>query len=214
MNVTNLYIIRHGQSQGNQYNLFLGHTDLDLSEKGHIQAEVTAKYLENIHADAIYSSDLLRAFNTAKHTADKKGMEIIKSENLREIFAGDWETQSFEYLSDTYKKDYEMWVHDTGNAQCTNGEKVTDLQKRITDEIRKIAEENIGKTVFIFSHATPIRVMQAYAENKTKDEIKDVPWATNASITHIKYQDGKFIPVAYSIDKHMGELTTALPDNA
>ena len=72
---TTIYLIRHGESQGNAVRAFLGHTNLDLTKKGHDQAECTAKYLKNIHADVIYSSDLLRAYSTAEHTAKIKGMD-------------------------------------------------------------------------------------------------------------------------------------------
>lgn len=213
MSVTHIYLIRHGESQGNKRDAFLGHTDLDLTTKGHQQAEKTAQYLKNIHADAIYSSDLLRAYNTAKHTADLKGMEIIRSKKLREIFAGDWENKEFTTLMKEYNEEYSTWINNIGLARCSNGESVIELQTRIVDEIKRIAKENIGKTVFVFTHATPIRALKAACDGKDAGGIKDIPWASNASVTQLKYADGNLKIEEYSLDSFLGEMKTALPKN-
>ena len=212
MSKTTLYLIRHGESQGNAVRSFLGHTNLDLSQKGHMQAEMTANYLKNIHADIIYSSDLLRAYNTAKHTADLKGMDIIKDEKLREIYAGDWEDIKFDELLEKYPHTYAvLWKTDVGNSRPDNGESVAELKKRVSDEITKIARDNVGKTIFIFTHATPIRTFCAFCENKSLDEIKDIPWASNASVTKVEYVDDKFNMIEYGNDSFMGDLSTSLP---
>ena len=79
---TRLIFIRHGQSMGNFHHLFLGHTDLDLSELGYQQAELACRYVfENYEVSSIYASDLSRAYETVKPLADELGIEIIKDEN-------------------------------------------------------------------------------------------------------------------------------------
>ena len=80
--------MRHGQSESNLAKYFAGQMNVHLSELGHKQAEVTSEYLKTIPVDVIYSSDLYRAYETAQHTAEKKGLPIHTSPKLREIFAG------------------------------------------------------------------------------------------------------------------------------
>ncbi len=210
---TQIYLIRHGESEGNKARRFLGHTDLDLTDMGHRQAQKTAEFLKNVNADVIYSSDLIRAYNTAVHTAELKGMEIIKNRNLREIHAGDWEGRKFTEIEEIYAESFGIWHNDTGNAVCPEGESIAGLQMRIATEITKIAKENEGKTVFIFTHATPLRVFKAYCDGVGLDGIKDVPWATNASVTHVEYEDGKFSLIDYSIDYFQGEEISTIPAN-
>lgn len=211
---TQIYLIRHGQSEGNKLNLFLGHTDLDLTEEGHAQAEKTAEYLSDIHVDVIYSSDLLRAYHTAEHTAKKKGMEIVKNQNLREIFAGEWECKRFDELWEKYAEDFtNVWCTNIGRSCPTGGESVEALQKRFVSEVEKLARENEGKTIFIFTHATPIRVLKTAWDGVTLDDMKDIPWASNASVTHCEYADGVFKVLKYSIDDFMGDMATSLPSN-
>ena len=213
MNTTKIYFIRHGESEGNMRNTFLGHADLDLSPLGHEQAKLTAKYLKNIPCDAIYSSDLKRAYNTALETANLKGMQIIKSRNLREIFAGKWENQMFSDLEKNFNDTYKVWLENIGRACCDEGESVEELQNRFVSEVIKIAKENTGKTVFIFTHATPIRVLKAKCDNVSLDEIKNISWATNASVTIAEYKEEKLHIVEYSKDDFLGDMITALPDN-
>ncbi|MBO5868861.1 MAG: histidine phosphatase family protein [Oscillospiraceae bacterium] len=211
---TKFYLVRHGQSQGNLLGLFLGHTDMDLTELGYRQAELAAEYLKDIPVDVIYASDLQRAYHTGCPTAEAKGMEIHKSAALREVYAGLWEERAFDDLMVEYPESYgKVWRLDIGNAQCDSGESVMDLQKRIVTELQRIAEENPGKSVMIFTHATPIRVFAAHCRELSADQIKDIPWASNASVTTAEYEDGKFTLLEYSIDHFMGELVTSLGKN-
>ena len=107
--MTTVYFLRHGQSIGNRTKRFLGHTDEDLSELGYLQAELASSFFDLVDIDVIYSSDLLRAYNTVKPIADKKGLPIIKSEKLREIFAGEWEGKTIDHLWENYYDTFSIW---------------------------------------------------------------------------------------------------------
>ncbi|MBQ7935479.1 MAG: histidine phosphatase family protein, partial [Clostridia bacterium] len=114
--MTTLLLIRHGQSEANIKNLFAGHTDAELSPLGKQQAQVTARYIkDNYQVDRVYASDLQRAYETGKATADRYGLEVIAVEGMREIFGGDWENLSYELLEKEYAEAYDIWLHDVGN---------------------------------------------------------------------------------------------------
>ena len=208
---TTFYLIRHGQSLGNLRDQFIGHTDIELTDLGRQQAEMAAGYLKDIPADAIYSSDLQRAYETAMATAKRKNMPVISRKNLREINAGLWEEKTFTQLRAEFSEDFTVWCEDFGNARCTGGESVLELQARFVAELRSIAEENPGKTFMIFAHATPIRMFRAHCENAAPETMGTIPWATNASVTHAEYEKGTFRLISYSTDHFMGKLKTALP---
>ncbi len=209
-----LYFVRHGQSIGNLNGNFLGITDLDLSPLGYKQAQCTANYLKSIHIDAIYSSDLLRAHNTGKALADIKGLIIHDDKGLREIEAGLWENRAFDELAVEFKESYgTVWMYDVGNAKADEGESVAHLSDRVYETVKKIAEENDGKTVAVFSHATPIRAFFNRINGNTLDEMKNLPWASNASVSEAVYENGTFKPIRYSFDEFMGDIKTVLPKN-
>ncbi|MBO5747149.1 MAG: histidine phosphatase family protein [Clostridia bacterium] len=208
-----LYLIRHGQSLGNVAKAFLGHTDLDLSELGYRQAECTAKFLIQRKIDTVYSSDLLRAYNTCSEYLKLSNKTAIKDQNLREIFAGSWENNTFDTLQTVFNDTYSVWLNDIGNAHPNDGEPVKDLTQRVIKCITKIAEENDGKSVAIFTHATVIRSFFNYAYGNSADSMKNLRWATNASVSIAEFDNGKFSVIDYSIDDFLSDLKTSFPAN-
>lgn len=210
--MTTIYLVRHGQSEANLKDIFLGQKNLDLTDLGHKQAQKTADYLKNIHIDKIYSSDLTRAYQTAEHTAAAKALPIEKNTCIREINAGSWELVPFNDLPALFPEDWKLWIGDIGHSRCTGGESVEDVQVRVYAEIEKLARENEGKTICLFSHATPIRTFLCKVEGLSLDQIKERPWPSNASVSEFEYENGSFKLIKYSEDSFMGDISTALPD--
>ena len=202
-----IFLVRHGQSLGNLNRVYLGHTDYDLSEIGYQQAEITAEHLKKEHIDAIYSSDLLRAHNTAVPHARIRGLEVIDSQNLREIYLGDWENRPIDEL---IEQDYDNfivgWKENFGTFTVPGGENVLDAGKRFCAEVEKIAKENAGKTVLIAAHAAVIRVFWCIINKvEPSDMAAAYPFPTNASYSTLTYRSGEFIPKKFSCDEHFGK---------
>ena len=210
--MTKFILVRHGQSEGNAVQTFLGHTDMGLTVLGHKQAQVTAEYLKDAGIDVIYTSDLIRAYDTAKCIGEATGIPLIASPELREIYAGKWEGMNFQKIADTYAE-YQTWLTDIGNAVCTGGESVRDLQKRINAELVKIASLNDGKTVCVATHGTPLRVMTCIWQNLSLSEAKNIPWVSNASVTTVTYDSGKWHIENIGYDEHLSGLISKLPAN-
>ncbi len=212
--MTTMIFVRHGQSMGNLQNEFLGHTDLDLSELGYQQAERTGAYIaENFLVDKIYASDLIRAYHTAEAAAKRLQLPIIKEPKLREIYAGDWEKKTFTELETEYPKEYQVWLSDIGNAKCTNGETVKDLQRRVLPCVKKIAEKNDGKTLLIATHATVLRVLECAWRGVKLEEMKNFPWVRNASVSIVTYEDGNWTIQKIGDDSFLKELASGFPAN-
>ena len=76
--------------------------------------------------------------------------------------------------------------------------------------LTEIAIKNDGKTVAVATHATPIRTAVCLMQN---EEVKNSVWASNASVTEVKYKDGKWEIVNFSQDKHLESAKTMLPPN-
>lgn len=84
----NLYLIRHGQSTANKDGIIQGCKDFPLSEQGKAQAILLGQYLSEDNIDAIYSSDLTRAYDTAQKVVGNRTLHIEKWEKLREVNLG------------------------------------------------------------------------------------------------------------------------------
>ena len=137
---TKVVIIRHGQSIANAQGICLGHTDWDLTDLGREQARIAAEYLKNEKIDAIYSSDLIRAYNTALPHAEMRGMEIVTSKQLREIYLGAWECKSHEEMHRLYPEEFTKgWRQNFGTCQVPGGEHVQEAGARLYKEVCRIA---------------------------------------------------------------------------
>lgn len=213
--MTRLLFIRHGQSEANLSRTFAGNSDAALTDLGLQQAVATAEYLANTYTvDAVYASDLQRAFYTGKAVADRLGLPVHPHKGLREIFAGKWEGQRFDHLEAAYPETFAgLWRRDIGNSVCDGGESVAQLMQRITATVREIAEANPGKTLVIATHATPIRCMECFCQGQPLSYMKDIPWVTNASVTEIHYENGVFTEIVSSYDQHLTGIRSTLPAN-
>ena len=188
--MTRLILIRHGQSEANKGIWWAGHTDAPLSEVGREQAAAAARYLRaNEQIDVAYSSDLSRAMETARPTAEAFGLSVIPDKGLREIFSGKWEGITFAEINEKYWVDRERWFTDLANACCTGGETIAQLYERVVATVTRIAEENDGKTVLIAAHWTPILAMICHALGRDPAEIGDCPEPVNASIQILSFDE-------------------------
>ena len=211
--MTKLLVIRHGQSEANLQSLFAGHWDSPLTELGQTQAKITAEYIAaNYCVDAVYTSDLCRAAAVGQAVSAATGAPITATESLREIRAGEWEKVSFAELNRDWPS-FQVWLKDIGNAACDGGETVAELQERIVAAVRRIAEDHPEQTVVLTTHATAIRVLQCCCEGKPLDQMKDIPWVANTSITEIAYENGTFCVVRANGTDHLGNAASTLPAN-
>ena len=212
--MTRLLFVRHGQSEANLKGIFAGHINPALTELGYRQAECTADFIaKTYHVDAVYSSDLQRAYHTGLAVGRKLNLPVTTDPGLREIFAGSWEGRSFVELAAEHSPAYIQWFEDIGNAKCPGGEAVAELADRIYQTVRRIAEANEGKTVVLALHATPIRTVEWTASGKDLSHMQQIPWVTNASVSEYIYENGVLTPVKISQDSHLGSMVTALPTN-
>lgn len=212
--MTTLILVRHGESETNRSKVFTGQIDPELQESGLKQAQLTARYIaENYKVDKIYASDLKRAYNTAKCLADLLNSDVVKNKNLREIYAGKWEGVKFSELESLYPDEYSLWLTDIGNSKSVGGESVKELSDRVLKELTKLCIDNAGKTIAVFTHATPIRTFQCMLQKGNLDEMKNIPWVSNASVSVFEYIDGEWNVLSISKDEHLGELKTSLPVN-
>ncbi len=209
-----LILIRHGESEANEMGLFAGHLDVDLTERGLKQAELTAEYVVSHYVvDKVYASDLKRAYKTGEAIAKKAGVPIISRQDLREIGAGDWDGKRFDELDKLYPKDFGIWYSDLPHAHCTNGESVAEVAERVYGAMLEIARENDGKTIVLASHATPVRTALAMIHPEGLESMYTLGWVPNASVTVLCYDGGQWAVEVIGEAEHLAELKTVLPTN-
>ncbi len=209
--MTRLVITRHGQSIANAEHRFAGHSDFDLSELGYAQAELVANYIcTHESPTVIYSSDLLRAYHTAVPTAKRLGLEVIPTEELREIFAGEWEGMTTEEIAEKYTHDFDIWRNDYANSRCTGGESTAEVYHRILKTVSRLAEKHDGCTIMLSTHATVVRALCTAALGLSAEHAGEIPFTHNASVNIFEYESGKLTPIATDIIEHLGDLVSGV----
>ena len=205
---TKIIIVRHGESIGNATRVMLGHTDLDLTELGYKQADCTAKHLLGKKIDAIYSSDLKRAHNTALAYAKLSGVPVTLDKGLREVNVGVWEGTCVDEVEEKWGDMYTVgWCQGFGTFKFPDGEDVMESGARFYDTVKKIAKKHPGETVLIATHAGVLRAFWAIISGIDREKIVDLlPFATNASCSYVLYDNEKMIPEKYSEDEHLREV--------
>ena len=205
---TVIFLVRHGQSIGNAKREFLGHTNKDLSELGYLQAEKTAEFLSLERIDAVYSSDLLRAYNTALPHAKMRSLKVNTRENLRELYAGAWEGKFVEDIIAEYPHEFiDEWRANFGLTTIPGGENVQKGAARFYSEVYKIAEENEGKHILIAAHAAVIRGFWGRITGTAPEDLATAfDYPANASVSVLYYDGEKLIPGEYSHDEQLSSL--------
>lgn len=207
---TTFYIVRHGESVGNLHRICLGHTDLDLTELGLMQAQKTADALADVEFSAIYSSDLQRAVHTAEPHAAKRGLAINTSSDFRELYFGNWENASVLMLKEKFHEQFMIgWRQNFGTFTAPEGESVVAMAERMVRGLKNIAKEHPGEVVLLTSHAAAIRALWGKISGHEPHEWADAfPFPTNASYSVLECDGEELTAVSYSNDQHLGELVT------
>lgn len=208
---TEILIIRHGQSEGNLHQVFCGQTDVALTDLGRKQAEVTAEYLKDRKIDGFYSSPLSRAYETALAAAKLHGKTVTKIEALAEVHGGAWENLSFCEIKEQYPEELRVWNEAIGLSRCPGGESPADVQERVYPAFEALAKENGGKTICVAAHGMVIRVFAAKIMGISMEELDSLPWAPNASVTAVEYENGVFRVVEHGCSDHLKEFVTTFP---
>jgi len=148
-----LFLIRHGQTEGNAQGRYQGSLETHLTEEGKQQAICAKKYLSNVRFSNIYSSPMKRTMETAKIISDGTTHDIKVREDLRELNFGKWEGLKFEEINERYRQDYQNWLNDPYASPPTDGESFSALVLRADNALKKIVTENPdGSSVAIITH--------------------------------------------------------------
>jgi alpha-ribazole phosphatase/probable phosphoglycerate mutase len=187
--VTTVYLARHGESDWNAANRFQGHSDRPLTEEGRRQAEALAELVAAENVDAIYSSPLIRALETARIVAARTGLKVIEVDDLREVNTGSWSGLSREEVRERFPEGFERWL--SGGSGWEDGETYEEMAARTLDAVSRIAEAHPGGRVLVVSHGGPIRAIQAAASGMEIHEYRRLkPVEPNARLSAVAVEKG------------------------
>ncbi len=157
--VTHVVLIRHGQSEGNAAGRFGGHTATPLSAHGKAQAEATAQALANEKFSAIYTSDLLRAVQTASPLARLAKLELQITDAFRERSVGVMEGLTFEEAAEKHPEQYQALLRRDLDHVLLGGESYRQMLDRASRKLDEAIETHRGGRIAIFTHTGTICIL-------------------------------------------------------
>jgi probable phosphoglycerate mutase len=158
--MTRLYIIRHGETEWNKVNRTQGcGNNLSLSSMGLVQARAVAKRFSDKKIDAIYSSDLKRAYETASEISAIVRLPVIMKPGLKEMNFGCWEGLTSSKIKERYNEIHNLWISNPRQAIIPEAETLDTLHKRTIDTVNEIINQHRGKNIIIVSHGITIKVL-------------------------------------------------------
>jgi phosphoserine phosphatase len=151
--VTRVYLIRHGQSEWNEQGRYQGQTDSALSALGRRQAFFLAEALADVPLCAVYSSRLVRAYDTAATIAARHRLPVVTLELLREIRLGEWEGLTEAEITARHGPVVAAWRRNAGDiVPGGGGETLTELRVRGLRALREMLRLHRGETIAAVGH--------------------------------------------------------------
>jgi broad specificity phosphatase PhoE len=188
--VTVLLLARHGETDWNRERRWQGHADRPLTPRGVEQARALAARVAGTELDAVYSSDLRRARDTAAAVATNVGLPLEPTPELREVDVGSWSGLTRAEAAARFPAAFARW--ERGEIGWTDGETYEAMSKRILDAIHRIAGRHPVGRVLVVTHAGPIRAIHAAALGLDVQTYRRMrPVEPNARLSGVCVEDGE-----------------------
>jgi broad specificity phosphatase PhoE len=189
--VTQLLLVRHGETDWNRDGRFQGHADPPLNDAGREQARALADELAGERIDFVYTSDLVRARETAEIVAGRLGADVVARSELREIDVGEWEGLTWPEIEERYPEGARSW-HEQGYG-WKSGETYDQLGERIVAALRRIAADHPAQRVLVVGHGGTVRATRAFLEGlSVADSRRRSPAIGNCEVFRVVAEDGGF----------------------
>ena len=178
--MTTILLVRHGETDWNVHRRVQGHSDTPLNDTGRAQSRALAESLAGETFDAVYSSDLLRAHETARIVAAAKGLAVTAIPDLREKHFGTWEGFTDEEIVARFPE--------ASHGHWGDEETSEEMATRIREALVRIAEAHPGGRVLVVTHGGPVRSLLA------RCGVASGPIG-NCSVHELRFGDGRFAAV-------------------
>lgn len=149
---TRLFVLRHGQTAWNAQMRIQGHLDMPLNAVGRWQATRLAQALQGEDLAAVYSSDLLRARETAAPLAQALRLPVVTQVELRERAFGHFEGQTFQHIEATWPEDAARWRQRDPDFGPGGGERLQAFYERCVRTASHLAQQHPGQAIALVAH--------------------------------------------------------------
>ena len=204
----NILLVRHGETDYNAQGRMYGHAQVNLNARGLTQARAVAKRLSAVPVARIYSSDLVRAVQTAAEIAALQQVSVHYDAGLREQHVGDWEHLTIPEVVERYPQHYAAHSADPAHTPYSNGESFAMLQQRAYASLNAIiAAHQNGETICVVCHGGTINaIVCAVLELDIAHHRK--LWIDNCSLTTVRISADQRHLIGLNDHAHLVDMGT------
>jgi broad specificity phosphatase PhoE len=197
--VTTILLARHGESDWNRDRRWQGHADRPLTDLGREQARALADRLAVTELDAVYSSDLERARETAVIVAEPHQLSVRELSDLREVDVGSWSGLTRAEAEERYPNAFRRWTK--GEEGWDDGETYEQLSERVVGALQTIAARHPRDRVLLVAHGGSIRAVHAAALGVDVHEYRRIQRVEpNATLSAVCVEDGRLTELCRAED--------------
>ncbi|MFC1938237.1 histidine phosphatase family protein [Chloroflexota bacterium] len=205
--MTEIIMARHGETEWNVAEVFRGRIDVELNETGMKQAELLAGHLSTLKIDAVYSSPLKRALNTAEMIARYHEVDVEIAPGLTDFNYGDWQGLPHREVKEKYKELYAEWAENPHLVKMPAGESLSDVRERAVGMADNIIAKHKG-TVVLASHRVVNKVLICALLGLDNSHFWNIKQDT-CGITTFIYERGRFILAEHNNTSYLKPLQQA-----
>lgn len=205
MNATRLIVIRHGETAWNVDTRIQGHLDIPLNDTGRNQArKLGAALAGGPPLDAIYTSDLSRAHDTARAAGDATGTPVILDTRLRERRFGAFEGRTFADIEVELPEQSLRWRKRDPDFAPEGGESLIQLRERVVGAAAELAARHAGGHIALVAHGGVLDIL--YRTATGQDLLAPRTWILgNAAINRLLWTPDGFTLVGWSDTTHLDD---------
>ena len=211
-----LILIRHGETDWNVEKRVQGHLDIDLNAQGRRQAAALGDALRHQEFDAIVSSDLQRASNTAKAIAASHDIPITIDSGLRERCFGIFEGLLYDELESRHPADWRAWKTRDADHRFQPGtgdaETLNEFSARCLSSIARITQRG-GSRIVVVAHGGVLECLYRAATGTPISTMRDFS-LLNASINRLSWSDSRLTILSWSDVSHLSTLPSTPVDTS
>jgi broad specificity phosphatase PhoE len=190
--MTNVYLVRHGQTAWNKEEIFRGRTDVPLNEAGLKEASLAAEYFRETEIQAIYSSPLSRAWQTAGKIAEVVRREVVSLDGINDMSFGTWEGQSLRNVQKNDSERYNQWRDAPHLVKIPGGETLEEIRVRAMAALEEVIRSHAGRSVILVSHRVINKVLICGVLGLDNSHFWQIGQDTTA-INLIQHRHGRYI---------------------
>ncbi|MCO4864129.1 histidine phosphatase family protein [Cupriavidus sp. WGlv3] len=182
---THLIVIRHGETAWNRERRLQGQLDIPLNETGHAQARALADALAGEPIDAVYSSDLSRALETAAPLAEALGLQVRADARLRERSYGALQGKTYAEVAEHLPEDFARWQARVPDYAPPAGESLLGFHERAVDAVLALSRRHPGERIALVAHGGVLDCLYREATGMTLEAPRQHE-LLNASVNRLR----------------------------